>query len=163
MGSLPQQKRSPSSRWTGGSLTKFKEYCEQFSRNSSHQNKQHVNLHMTTHQAWLMAIDVFELLTSLYPNRWEKKSLSSPLFLLPLKRAFHGLQMRFNQISRHIPRIINAYRDNENVIFYLLNKRCSLSEIYGQDFLYKRFKFPVKASELIELLVNRYQERELRL
>jgi hypothetical protein len=158
VGCLHHQERSSLSRWTRGSLTKFKEYCEQFSRNSSHQNKQHVNLHMAAHQAWLMATYNLELLNSLYTNPYIPDS-KSILFLLPLKRSLQNLQMRFNQISRYIPRVLNEFWNDENVIYCLLRRKDLLVEIYGQDFMYKRLKWPRKTSEMIGLLVSRYQAR----
>jgi len=66
--------------------------------------------------------------------------------------------MRFNQMGRTIPRILNEYWNNENVIYCLLRKKDVLEEIYGSDF-YKRLKWPKKTSDLIELLLNRYQAR----
>lgn len=158
VGYLPQQSRSPLSRWTKGSLTKFKEYCEQFSHNSSHQNQVHFNLHMASHQAWLTAIHNLELLNSLYISAYTKKPKAILLFQ-SFQRAFHSLQMRCNQISRYIPRVMSAYWNNENVILCLLRKRALLDKIYGSDFLYKRFKWPITTPELIQLLVQRYQAR----
>lgn len=158
VGGLYHQERSSLSRWTRGSLTKFKEYCEQFSRNSSYQNKQYMNLHMAAHQAWLMATYNLELLNSLYKNPYTPNS-KSILFLVPLKRALQNLQMRFNQINRYIPRILNEFWNNENVIYCLLRKKEFLIEIYGYEFLHKRFKWPKKTSDLLELLIKRYQER----
>ena len=157
-GCLSQHERSAFSRWTKGSLTKFKEHCEQFSRNSSHQNKQHVSLHMAAHHAWLTAIHNFELLNSLYTNPYTQNP-KTLLHLFPLKRSFHILQNRINQIIRYIPHVMNDYWNNENVILCLLRKRAQFTEIYGSDFLYKRFKWPVKIKELIQLLVLRYQAR----
>jgi hypothetical protein len=159
VGYLPQQERAPFSRWTKGPLTKFKEYCEQLSHNSSYQNKLYSNLHMAAHQAWLTAIHNLELLNYLHISSYTKKNQRSILFFHPLQRAFHGLQMRFNQIRRYIPRVMSAYWNDENVILCLLRKRALLTEIYGSDFLYKRFKWPMKTSELIRLLVQRYQAR----
>lgn len=158
IGCLHHQERSSLSRWTRGSLTKFKEYCEQFSRNSSHQNKQHINLYMAAHQAWLIATYNLELINSLYTNPSIPDS-KSILFLLSLKRALQNFQMRFNQISRYIPRILNEFWNNENVIYCLLRKKDLLAEIYGYDFLYKRFKWLKKTSDAIELLISRYQAR----
>ena len=48
----PPQHPHSHSRWTKGSLLKFKEYCEIYSLNSAHQNKQHINLHMSAHQRY---------------------------------------------------------------------------------------------------------------
>jgi len=158
IGGIPQQERSSFSRWTNGSLTKFKEHCEQFSRNSLHQNRQHVNLHMAAHHAWLTAIHNFELLNSLSINPYTQNQ-QSLLRLFPLKRSFNTLQIRFNQIIRYIPRVMNDYWNNENVILCLLRKRARFVEIYGSDFLNKRFKWPVKTKDLVRVLIQRYKSR----
>lgn len=158
VGGFSQQERPPFSRWSRGPLTKFKEYCEQFSRNAAHQNKKHVNLHLAAHQTWLKALYNFELLNSLHINPYTPNT-KSILFLLSLKRAFHSFQTRFDQISRLLPQVLNEYANNENVILCLFRKKDSLSEIYGRHFLYKRFKYPVKSSELMEFLIKRYQMR----
>jgi hypothetical protein len=159
VGCPPQQERPSSiSHWTKGPLTKFKEHCEQFSRNSLHQNKQHVDLHMAAHQAWLISLHTLELLNSLTLNPYVANP-KTILFLSPLKRAFQHLQIRINQIIRYIPRIMNVYWNNENVLLCLLRKKELLTEIYGPDFLHKRFKWPLKTAELIQLLIERYQAR----
>jgi hypothetical protein len=158
IGCPPQQERSSFSWWTKGSLTKLKEYCEQFSRNSFHQNKQHIHLHLAAHQAWLTAIHNLELLNSLYVNIYTQNP-EAILLILPLKRTFNTLHIRFNQVIRCIPRVMGDYWNDENVILCLLRKRAQFIEIYGSDFLYKRFKWPIKITELVQLLVQRYQAR----
>lgn len=158
VGCLPQEERSSLSRWKKGSLTKFKEYCEQFSRNASHQNKKHADLHMAAHQTWLTAIHNFELLNSLYINPYTQNR-EAILLVLPFKRALNTLQIRFNQVIRYLPRVMHEYWNNENVILCLLRKKTELAEIYGPDFLYKRFKWPVQTQELIQLSIQRYQSR----
>ncbi|MFI0434283.1 MAG: hypothetical protein ACH350_00970 [Parachlamydiaceae bacterium] len=155
----PQQQEHPSiSRWIEGPLTKFKEYCEQFSRNSSHENKCHVHLHMAAHQAWLMAVYNLELLNSLWTNPYIPHSRSS-LFYLPIKRSFQTFQIRLNQVYRYIPRILHDFADNENVVYYLMRNQRALSEIYKEDFFHKQFKWSKKSSPAIALLVSRYQTR----
>lgn len=158
VGCLSQQEGSSFSRWSKGSLTKFKEYCEQFSCNSMRRNKQHTSLHMAAHQAWLTAIHNLEILNSLYSSSYISNA-EVVLFLVPFRRTFRDLQMRIDQISRYIPRVMRAFWNNENVILCLLRKKALLTEIYGANFLHNRFKWPMKTSELIELLVQRYQAR----
>jgi hypothetical protein len=158
IGCFPHQERSSLCRWTKGSLTKLKEYCEQFSRNSLHQNKQHVHLHMATHQTWLTAMHNLELLNAIDINSFNENSDINS-FLQTLKRAFNTLIIRFNQVIRTIPRVLNSFWNNENVMLCLLRKRTEFIEIYGSDFLYKRFKWPVKTKELVQLILQRYRER----
>lgn len=156
IGSSARHEQHSFSLWSNGSLTKLKVYCEQFSRNSSHQHKRHINLHMATHQAWLSAMHNLELLNSLCIASYKNPETVLPL--ISLKRTFNTLQIRFNQIVRSLPRVLNDYKSDENVILCLLRKRDQLIEIYGEDFL-QRFKWPFKSKELVQLLVERYQVR----
>lgn len=154
----PQNSRSSHSKWTKGSLAKLKEYCEQFSCNSSHQSKQHIDLHMATHQALLHAIHTQELLNRIILNPYVQ---SSEVFLQldPVKRSFNNLLGRINQVIRFLPRVFAPFWDNENVLLCLLRIREPLGKIYGDDFLQKKFKWPAKAQGLVPFLVNRYKER----
>ena len=54
---------------------------------------------------------------------------------------------------------MSPYWDNENVILCLLRIRQSLIDIYGEDFIDKRLKWPAKSKELLEFLSQRYRER----
>ncbi len=153
IGSLSKQEYF--SQWTQGSLTKLKEYCEQFSLNSKHQNESHIHLNRAVYQAWLTAMHHFELLNALKPNKAQKKAY----LLISFKRSCHHLQTRFNQVMRYIPRAMMTYWDNENVALCLLRKRTQLAAIYGADFLSKRFKWPIKLDEMISLVIQRYQKR----
>lgn len=158
VGQLACNDRAPLSQWTHGPLTKFKEFCNQLSRNSSHQNKSHHQLYILAHQAWLAVVHNFELLKSLDTHT----TVFAPpanLFSTPLKQTSYHLQMRLNQISRLLPRVVSAYWEDENVALFLLRKNELLKEIYGPNALYKRFKCPIKESTLITTLVNRYEIR----
>lgn len=158
IGGGDHQELSSSTSWTRGSLTKLKEYCEQFSRNSSQLQRHSIHLHLAAHQTWLMAMHSFELLKSLQTNCCAKSS-GRNFILQSLKRSFHRLLMRFNQLSRYMSRALGHYCNDENVMYFLLRKKELLSEIYGQDFLSKYFKGTKKGSNLIDMLLNRYQAR----
>lgn len=158
VGSPSQQEKSSFSRWTKGSLTKFKDYCEQFSRNSSHQNKQYVSLHMAAHQTWLVAVHNLELLNSLYMHA-SLKPIQQQMKTISFKRIFNHLHMRFNQVIKRFPRVITDYSNNENIILCLLRRKSQFVEIYGTDFLANRFKWSTKLKELVQLATQRYQAR----
>lgn len=158
IGGGDHEELSSSSHWARGSLTKLKEYCEQFSCNSSHQHKHSMHLHMAAHQTWLMAMHSFELLKSLHGNGCTH-CFGNKLISHSLKRSIQRLLMRFNQLSRYILRALGDYGNNENVIYCLLRKKELLSEIYSEDFLYKCFKGTKKESHLIDMLLSRYQNR----
>lgn len=152
------QEPSSYSRWTKGCLTKLKEYCELFSSNSLHEEKHPINLHMSAHQALLNAIHAQELLNSLIINPYIPNS-EGVLNLLPIKRILGSFQSKINQLIRYFPQVITPFWDDENVILCLLRNRPLLLDIYGADFIDKRFKWPVNTNELVQLLSTRYQAR----
>lgn len=157
VGSLPQQERSSFSRWTKGSLSKLKDYSEQFSRNSHYKNKNHINLHMTAHHFWMTAIHHVELLHSIHSNPPTQKGEAN-LLLHSLKKIFQTLQTRVNQLIRQIPRVMNEFADNENVILCLFRIKPQLNDIYGSD-LFKLFKWSKSKDELIQFMIERFKER----
>lgn len=155
VGSVSPYEHPSRSRWSTGSLTKLKDYSEQFSRNSGHQQEHSANLALAAHQAWLAGLHYIELFYILSHAPEEK--INS--LMLSLKRAFRSLELRFNQVIRYIPRLMPHYWSNENVTLCLLRKRGELTEIYGLHFLHKRFKYPLKMKELNHLLIQSYQAR----
>lgn len=157
VGSHTQQEGLSLTLWTKGCLSKLKEYCEQQSRNTDHQDEHHVTIHMAVHQVWLIALHNLELLNALHPT--EIKSPKSAFLLLSLKRNIKSLQTRFKQVVQSIPRLIINFWDNENVLLYLLREKPQLMEIFGSDFLYKKLKCPIKSNHYVQLLIQRYLAR----
>ena len=132
----PHHEPSSYSRWTKGSLTKLKEYCELFSSNSSYQNKEHVRLHMSAHQALLNAIHAQELLNSLTINPYIPNS-EDILNFLPISRTLSSFQNKINRLIGLFPRLMKPFLNNENVILCMLRLRQPFIDIYGSDFIDK--------------------------
>jgi hypothetical protein len=149
--------RSTVSRWTKGPLTKLKDYCEQLSRNDGFQNKKSLKLHHFVHQAWLSALRHLESVHSL------KQSLNTPFAhnsLLATKRTAQHLNTRLNQVAKQLPKVLESYCQDENVLFFLFRKKEILSHIFGPTFLTKLLKFSAKKRHhLFQLLLHKYQQR----
>lgn len=157
IGSSSYQRHSVHSYWANGALTKLKEHCEQFSLNSSHQNKRYLSLHLSTYYAWSMAIDNLAYLKSLDSSSQPNPSFSQDSN--SIKRSFEQFQKRFNQITRTIPLILKGYWNNENVLYCVLRKKEIFAEIFGKEFLSKKLKVTKEKSDLVKFLVQRYQVR----
>lgn len=145
------------SSWQKGSLTKLKEYCEQFLRNSQDTNKQFIYLHTAVHRAWLSALQNLEFLNNLQPTY--EQAQKSTFFHLSFKRSFETLQIHFNQVIQRLPRLIQAYWNNENIVLCLLRKKVYLAEIYGPDFLATCFKWPMSSDQLFHSLIQHYEAK----
>lgn len=150
------QEKLSHSQWSKGCLTKLKDYCEQQSRNSKHQKKQHLALHMAAHELWLSALHNLELLQVLNENLQLGKT---EYLVVSLKRTIGIIEKRFNQVIRSIPRLINNFLDNENVIQYLLRHQRQLAEIYGTDFFTNVLKRHLAPNAYVEFIVRRYRSR----
>lgn len=136
------------SQWTKGTLGKLKEYCELFSRNSSFQDKNHIDLHMSSHFALSDALHIQEILNHSIP-------LNDPSF----QKVFKSFTNRVNKIIRHFPLVMKPFEKNENVILCLLRTQQTLIEANGSDFIDKRFKWPEKTPKMVEFLTNCYEKR----
>lgn len=158
VGSTSIQNNSTASSWSKGPLTKFKEYCELFSRNTSHQNNQNITLHLAANHAWLHALYSLELANFCQDNTRHHTSESQIIFL-SLKQGLAELKKKINQIYRFLPRYITPYQNNENVVLCLLRRKELLDKIYATDFINKQLKWSMNISDLKKLLLQRYKDR----
>lgn len=145
----------PGSTWTKGPLTKLRNFCCQFSKNRKEENN--LILYTSVHQTWISALHNLEILNA------SMHSHSENINLLIIKRNLNYFFTRLNSISKHLPRVLTSFYDNENVMFFLFRKKDQLAEVYGPHFLKKLFKASVKQSthkqDTIQLLMQRYIKR----
>ncbi|WP_068470217.1 hypothetical protein [Candidatus Protochlamydia phocaeensis] len=144
------------SGWTKGPLTKLKDYCEQFSYNQSNLDHLHLTLHSHVHRAWLKAMYYLEFIHSL---KTCKPSQNPTALLSHLRRTINSLHSCLNSMTKQIPRVVNLYVDNENVLFFLLRKQKQLATIYGIEGTAKFFKALAKKQATHQLLSDRYKLR----
>ncbi len=144
------EKRPSLAYWSKGTLSKLKDNCNQLSLNYLHNNKLFSNFHLTAHETWVIATHTYEILNSVNANHQYP--------LLPLKRSFLLLHLKFNRMKRILPKILFEFIQNENVLYFLLKKIEDLTTIYGYNLIQKGWK-GIKKSESLELMLNRYKER----
>jgi len=154
-GFLHPNEHSTQFSWTRGPLTKLKEICRQFNRNSSLQNKIHINLQIASHHAWLLATHNLELLNT-HTDLSNSEQIS---FFASFKNELDDFKKKIHQIQLLVPQAVSSFWENENVVLCLLRRKELLEKIYGPDFLSRHFKWSMKIAELNELLIKRFQER----
>ena len=157
VGYLPFQ-GSPYSQWKKGPLTHFRDYCEQFFRNFPPTNPVFVNFQLSVHQAWLLAIQLFELLDSLCAN-FDFNEYKVKAFTHTLIKFMQDFRCHFREISRKLPTLICQFCDDENVLLYLLRNSRSLERIYGANYLQRHFKCTMNEQELQEYLLKKYRAK----
>lgn len=138
-----------------GPLTKLRHYAFHFSKNG--REEIHQILYNSTHQLWISALHNLEIFNTLMHGHQKKEKI------LIIKRNLAYFFSRVNSISKHIPRVLCTFHDNENVMFFLFRKKELLAEIYGPNFIKKIFKASLKKSgvkqDVIQLLMQRYIKR----
>jgi hypothetical protein len=140
-----------------GILAKLKNYCALLVQYADPADNSVIALHRYADKVWLLClqnIDILHLLnseTSLLPaKKLEKVTLS-----LALKK----MSLCFRHLARLIPLIIKQFKDDENVVFFLLNNKEALDELYGKGFFQKLCKkmYPLGGiAELGQLLEQKY-------
>lgn len=141
--------------WSKGSLFKLKEYSKLLVRHAENEHRPLFLLHRIINQTWTIANQSLELLHKM-------EELIAPLkhntdLILQLKNTLKKLFSCFNQVIRKVPSIIEAYRNNENVMLCLLRQKDALQQIYGHVF-YKKFKW-LSTDQLKNFLHQRYHAR----
>lgn len=154
-GPMGMERYTPS-LWATGSLTKMKNYCSHLSKNGHYRELHTHSLYTHVQQIWSKLMHFLEMLTPLH----ESLDLPAPYVFSSLKEKWCQLYLQFNRIVKQIPHVVSSFKDDENVLLFLLRKRESLKEIYGADFIEKIIKTRRKNQrDILELLMQRYIQR----
>lgn len=138
-----------------GSLSKLKDYCEQFSQNSYPQNKIGLVLYNQVYKLWLKSLYILESLRKLELAIESKEEL-----LLALEKELNQFNLLMKRMTKQIPRILAVYQNDENVLYFLLRNQNQLTNIYGSSFILKIFKTLFKKErQAFQWLTKRYTER----
>lgn len=137
-----------------GSLAKLKHYCALLCQACDVHDVQFIQLHEEAHQAWRLSVQLFDLLKPSLPVFKAKKNPSATTILRRLSRSIEKL-------GKKVVRIIQDFRHDENVIYFMLRHHQQLDSLYGENFVARLFKkfFPQKNKGVGEFLIQRYTER----
>jgi len=133
-----------------GSLTKLKHYCALLCQDlESQQNC--IGMHQEAHQAWWISQQLLDVLKP-HPQHGKVGS-----WKLLMKRLTKSIQ----RLTKLIEKGIWEYREDENVLFFVLRHQEQLDDLYNKRFVHGLLKkmFPKKQNTLESFLVQRYTER----
>lgn len=147
-----------------GILAKLKNICAFFLQNQDVESKDAQNLHRFSHRAWLLclrSLDIMRLMEHEYilDNLRKSKPLSSHYELL--LQTLEKIKLSVQRMTRIIARLITLFRDDENVIFFLLRYKEQLNELYGPKFVIKLIiqMYPAGLKEASDFLLKKYANR----
>lgn len=132
----------------GGILAKLKSYCGFFAQNSDLSEKKLRALHHKSNQIWLQCLQCLDLVRS---------DEGTELILKSIDKLVRGVQ----QIGKLIADILPEFRDDENVLFFLLRNYKELDAAYSPRFISKTLKkmFNGGAHEAGRLMIVNYTQR----
>jgi hypothetical protein len=137
-----------------GMLSKLKTYCILFSQNNERDEKELLCMHHYIDKAWQQGVQAKILLNNSELNNSEE---DRPQFLAALEKMNQSIQ----RFAKQMARILLQFREDENIIFFLLRHRTELETVYSPRFLNKLLlrMYPKGLCELKQLLKAKYNNR----
>lgn len=137
-----------------GILTKLKNYCAFFCQNARSKNNDQFSMYQEANQAWLFSLHALDIsrMIAQQDTAWDVDSLYNSV-----KKIGRSIQ----RLSRLAAKVIPQFRNNENVVFFLLRHVTQLDSLYGDGFATKllRKMFTKRSQGVSNFLTKRYAER----
>lgn len=132
-----------------GILTRLKSYCSLFSQNADSDEKE------------LMAMLHYADKVMQYCLQGVNALHESPDKRTPLFAALEKASNAMHRFAKLIARVIHQFRDDENVIFFVLRHKQQIDKLYGRRFTFKLLCriYPKGLREARLFLTKRYMER----
>lgn len=143
-------------------LAKLKTYCAYFCQRGGAKDNNRTNMHYEANQAWLLSLQTLEnaRMCAAQATRadgkkvvWDPNALYSPL---------HKTVRAILRLARLTAKVIPQFRNDENVVFYLVRNAKAIDALYGPNFTSKTLNklIPKRAKSGVEqFLVKRYTDR----
>lgn len=141
---------------SSGPLTNLKDYCELFCQNASSANRIHLSLSTHVYQVWLDAIHNLHLIQTVKSCANQRKA---SLSFNRIRKAIQALLKKIEGLPKQLINSLKTFKNNENVVFFLLRKKIQIINIFGLDQFNKLFSYFTKNQNLAQLLLKRYKSR----
>lgn len=132
-----------------GILTRLKTHCAFFSQNADQGEKELIAMQHYIDKVWQHCMQAMGLL-------YESPEKRPPLYTA-LEKASSAMQ----RFAKLIARVIHQFRDDENVIFFLLRHNHQIDKLYGSRYINKLLcrMYPKGLREVRHFLSKKYTER----
>lgn len=132
-----------------GILSKLRTYCSLFLQNADTDEKELIAIQHYADKIWqncLLAVD------ALHEVPQDRNQLFASL-----EKSSSAMQ----RFAKLIPRLIHQFRNDENVIFYILRNHKTFDQLYGNRFVVKLFLkvYPKGLKDAQLLLLKKYTDR----
>ena len=141
-----------------GCLSKLRHYCNPFVKLEQPEEKTVENINICVSKAFHSALQAREVILYLQLESHKPKHIPDYAMLYQL---LDRLIDNLNRVSRLLLRVILQFRNDENVVFFMLRNRESFDTLYKTNFVSKIFRkmYPNGIEEVGQLLMKKYSER----
>lgn len=139
-----------------GIIAKLRQYSTFFGNNLNPQDSDAIQLDRHAERAWVNCLECLDLTREqLHLPTKEAANLKT------LLKYSDKLGVRIQKLAQVISHILPQFRDDESVLYYLLNHQEELAALWGPRFLSKLFNklFPDGIEEADQFLSSRYGKR----
>ena len=149
MGACRDHKNLYSWNFSEGGLSRLKTYCTLFLQNSDTDEKELIALQHYSEKIWSTSLNALEV---------SHTELVDPS---TLHAAVEKLSTSMNRFSKIISRMILQFRDDENVIFYIVRHHKLFDKLYGHRFVTRLLgrMYPKGNKEAQHILIKKYISR----
>ncbi|ADI38707.1 putative uncharacterized protein [Waddlia chondrophila 2032/99] len=139
-----------------GIIAKLRQYSTFFGNNLDSQDSDAIQLDRHAERAWVNCLECLDL-----TREQLSLPLKEPANLKFLINYSDKLCVRIQKLAQVISNILPQFRDDETVLYYLINYQDALALLWGPKFLPKLFKqlFPSGKEEAEHFLKVRYNKR----
>lgn len=132
-----------------GMLFKLKNYCALFSHNADTKEKEPLALLHYAEKLWAHCLQTLEAFRE------------APIECIGLKIPLEKTMNSVNRFSKLIARLIPQFRDDENVLFYIVRHHTEFDALYGPKFTYRLMHrlFQKGLKEAKFFLTKKYKDR----
>lgn len=132
-----------------GLLMKLKMYCALFLQNAEDEGKELIAMQHYIDKSWQTCIQAMEILC--------EKPFNSQHFAELIEKALASTQ----RFSKLIMRLLHQFRDDENVMFFIIKNHKIIDRLYGSRYVYKLMGrlYNKGIREVQQLLTKKYSER----
>lgn len=132
-----------------GYLSKLKAYCALHVQKTDSEGKELIALQHYAEKVWQACIQSYDLLTGAPQDR--------PAFLAAIEKTVASMQ----RLAKHLTRIIHQFREDENIIYFVIKNHKAFDKLYGSRFVFKLLGrlYPKGIRETQQFLAKKYAAR----
>lgn len=140
-----------------GLLNKLNHYCALFSQHPTKNVKEVQKAYQLAGEGWLISIGLHDLTFSLKTqsiDEWESS-------FKQISNFEDKIFKKTTQFSKLLPKIIQEYSENENVIFFILRHKKEFDNLIHPDFVHNLFSMHYNegAADAEKMLLDKYSKR----